>query len=221
MRAQQLITEGRDAPLYHGVMHTHAISHLTNNRIEGRTTQRFWPDGRRLKDNHKEYKDSFWLKGVSLTRTKSYAQHWRDIVFELDQTKLSKKYKMIPFNWGYANSRTRGQNYKRETEEFLVLGRIYKSMQKFLDDHNNEIDMLWDRYDLAKAQGDNAVATTIMAKIQSMPGAMEAFTGPTQTNIEPLDQYLLGIYADSIHKTLAAKNMEIIFDHPKFKGFYG
>lgn len=219
MRYYQL-TEGRDAPLYHGVRHNHAIEQIQRNRIEGRTTQRFWPGGKRLQDNHPEYNDSFWLKGVSLTRNFAYAKHWADVVYVIDQRKLSQRYKIVPFNWGYANAKNRGPDPKRETEEFVILGKIYKSMEQFIEDYNNERDALWDEHYAAKDAGDTALADKIKAKLGAMPTAMEAWGGPIGSNIEPLDAYLLGIYADEIHKTLNAKNIQIITEHPLFKGFY-
>lgn len=217
MRYQQLL-EGRDAPLYHGVRHNHAIEQLQNNRIEGRTTQRFWPGGKRLQTDHPDYNESFWLKGVSMTRTFAYAKSWADIVYVIDQRKLSQRYKVIPFNWGYSNPK--GTNPKRETEEFVVLGKIFKSMNQFIEDYNDERDAMWDQHHMAKEQGDLAAAQRIKAELDAMPDAMDAWMGPTTSNIEPLDAYLLGIYADEIHKTLGAKNIEVITDHPLFKGFF-
>ncbi len=219
MRLHQ-ITEGRDAPLYHGVRFDHAAKQLKENRIEGRTTQRFWPGGRRLKDDHPEYKDSFWLKGVSLTRDINYAKHWADIVYVIDQTKLSQRYKIIPFNWGYANAKSRGQHHKREREEFVVLGKIYKSLHQFIEDYNDERDALWDKYDELLYRGQKEAAEKIKQQIRDMPNAMDAWQGPVKTNIEPLDQYLLEIRADKIHDRLNAKKFEIIKSHPKFAGFF-
>lgn len=218
MRVSELINEGRDAPLYHGVSYDHAIDQLKNNRIEGRTTQRFWPDGRRLKDTHPEYEDSFWLKGVSLTRDVNYAKHWADIIYVIDQRKLSQRYKIIPFNWGYA-SRARQVDPKREREEFVVLGKIYKSLKQYIEDYNDEIDELRDQHDQLRAGGDLTAADQIKKKIHAMPDAMEAWQGPIGSNIEPLDQYLLGIYADEIHKK-SKIDIEPITSHPKFKGFF-
>lgn len=218
MRYQNLL-EGRDAPLYHGVRFDYAIEQLQKNRIEGRTSQRFWPDGRRLKDNHPEYEDSFWLKGVSLTRDIKYAQHMGDIVYVIDQRRLSQRYKIIPFNWGYSGKH-RQVDPKREREEFVVLGKIYKSFKQYIEDYNNQREELWDQVDAAKENGDTETATHIHKIIQNMPSATDSWSGPIGSNIEPLDQYLLGIYADEIHKTMNNKKLNIITDHPLFKGFF-
>jgi len=219
MRHQQLI-EGRDAPLWHGVAHYHSINQLNQNFIEGTTTQRFWPDGRRLKDNHPDYRDSFWLKGVSLTRDIKYAQGWGDIVYEIDQRALSQRYKIMPFNWGYSGHGIRNQHHKREREEFVILGRIYKSMTQFIEDHNDNIDAMWEQRDAALEDGNQELAAKITADIRKIPDAMDSWTGPTTSKIEPLDQYLISIRADEIHKTLDAKDINIILDHPKFKGYF-
>lgn len=220
MRISDLIFEGRDAPLYHGVRFDYAIDQLENNRIEGRTTQRFWPDGRRLKDNDPEYENSFWLKGVSLTRDIDYAKHWADIIYVLDQRLLAQRYKIIPFNWGYANTRTRGVDPKREREEFVVLGKIYKSLHQFIEDYNDERDALWEKYNELLNSGQKEAAEKIKQQIRNMPDAMEAWSGPIGSNIEPLDRYLVSIYADEIHKKQSGANISKITNHPKFKGYF-
>ena len=220
MRMTDLIIEGRDAPLYHGVRFSHAVDQLENNRIEGRTSQRFWPDGRRLRDDHPEYEDSFWLKGVSLTRDINYAKQWADIVYVLDQRLLSQQYKIIPFNWGYANTRSRGVDPKREREEFVVLGKIYKSLKQYIEDYNNEREQLWNQHDQLRAQGQTEAADKIKTKIHAMPTAMESWNGPIGSNIEPLDRYLTAIYADEIHKKWSREKLSKITDHPKFRGYF-
>ena len=63
------IFEGRDAPLYHSYRDiAFAILAIKNNEIAATSTQRFWKDGRRLKDDNTDYYSSFWMKGVSTTR---------------------------------------------------------------------------------------------------------------------------------------------------------
>jgi len=217
MKIHQLI-EGRDAPLYHGVSAYYAIEQLQKNRIEGRTTQRFWPDGRRLKDNHPDYNDSFWLKGISLTRSLAYAQHMGGVVYVLDQAKLTQRYKIIPHNWGY--SIPQGNHHKREQEEFLVLGRIFKSLNQFIEEYHNARDELWDKYHKSNNSGNQALAAKIKQELDDMPDVMDAWQGPTQTNLDPLDHYLLKIYAiDSIQDSPKNK-FDSITSHPKFAGFY-
>lgn len=121
MRFREIITEGRDAPLYLGFKDSHwAVQALSQNRLAAKSTQRFWDDGKRRKDNDPEYENSYWMKGISLTRDLRFAMSWGDVTFRLNQNWLSKRYKIIPFNWGYSIP-GEIKNHKREREEFLVV----------------------------------------------------------------------------------------------------
>ena len=136
MLISDLILEGRDAPLYHGIREwNHALQALNNNEIAATSSQRFWKNGQRLKDDHPDYENSFWMKGVSMTRSKRFAFGWASIVFVIDQTILSKNYKIIPFNWGY--SIPTENNHKREQEEFVV---IKKTFDTYYNNENFDYD---------------------------------------------------------------------------------
>ena len=54
---------------------------LINNKIDGYTWQRYWPDGKRRKDDDPDYNKSFYMKGLSLTREIDYAKSWNGVVF--------------------------------------------------------------------------------------------------------------------------------------------
>lgn len=74
----RVVTEGRDAPLYHGCTMRNAEYNLMNNGIFGY---------------------SAYGRGVSLTRNKNFAQSWGPVVFELDQSKLIQNHKIRPYNF--------------------------------------------------------------------------------------------------------------------------
>ena len=85
----QFLTEGRDAPLYHGTDVDSAIRILNANKLVGSYNDHNAPT-------------------ISLTRSIRYAQHFakdkfsdtvETIVFELDQRKLSQTYKIVPYNY--------------------------------------------------------------------------------------------------------------------------
>jgi hypothetical protein len=199
MRAYEFLTEGRDAPLYHGINKIeHAITALKNNRLAATTTQRFWPDGKRRvqqSPNDQEYENSYWMKGLSLTRDKDMAFGWGNVVFILDQTKLAQRYKFVPLNWMYSikNSISR----KKEREEFLVV----KSTPDTYHDQVDEDDP------------------------DFKPFNVNRFTS-VEGYVENLNKYLLGIYVSdnfdnnyfSIELTEEERNL--IFKHPKFLGIY-
>lgn len=151
------LIEARDAPLYHGIKHDYSISTLQKNRILGTAIQRFSPDGRILsdpdfkhgmnyrfvrRDNPDQFKQEYpkidsdferwdkseWYGGVSLTRSLPFAASWAigGIVLKLDQSKLVQRYKVIPWNWGSSKNK-----YKKEQEEFVVLGRTDRQTSAF------------------------------------------------------------------------------------------
>ena len=115
------------ANLYHGIKTEYAINALEKNALDAYSIQRYWADGKRKKDNEPGYKDSYFYRGISLTRDKQYANSWESVIFEFDQQKLKQKYKIIPYNWGYSIGVNFNQNIKREKEEFLIVSKTEKS----------------------------------------------------------------------------------------------
>lgn len=114
------IVEGRDAYLYRAYQEPKwAIAALKDDKLVGSSAQRYWPDGVRRKDDDPEYRNSFWMKGLSMTRDFEYAKMWGDVVMVFDQRLLSQRHKIEPFNWGF--SIPGGNHHKREREEFVVL----------------------------------------------------------------------------------------------------
>lgn len=88
---KNFITEARMAPLYHGTSYDEALRILNDKCI---------------RVNYSEEEDT---KTASLTRSLKYARKWVSdsgksgpsgaVVFELDQSKLSHNYKLIPYNF--------------------------------------------------------------------------------------------------------------------------
>lgn len=192
MRYHEIITEGRDAPVYHGYDYGKvkwADLALSSNKLAATSTQRFWKDGKRRKDNDPEYKKSFWMKGISTTRDVQYAAAWgyAGVVFQFDQSKLAHKYKIIPFSWAYQIDDDDSPpdlkvHHKREREEFVVL----KS--------NEDTYEPWETH-------------------------RERFLGP-EGYIENLDNYLLGIFVSLDGHKEEPEKFSMFVNHPKLKGFY-
>lgn len=106
--------------IYHALKNCrYAALAIQKNELLATSTQRFWDTGERLKDNDPRYENSYWMKGVSVTRDYHYAFSWGEVVFVLDKNIISQKYKIIPFNWGY--SIPSGNHHKREREEFIIV----------------------------------------------------------------------------------------------------
>lgn len=53
-----------EAPLYHAISIEHFLRALEKNELEGRTTQRYWLDGIRRKDNDPLYETSKWMNRI-------------------------------------------------------------------------------------------------------------------------------------------------------------
>lgn len=123
MRYHELV-EGRDAPLYRGFSELKYFAQaMRENRLVGSSSQRYWDDGRRRKDDEPDYRDSNWMKGLSFTRDKHFAMRWGGAVIAVDQSKIAQRNKIVPFNWGYSIANIPGdkpQHHKREREEFVI-----------------------------------------------------------------------------------------------------
>lgn len=122
--APRIVMEGRDAPLYRAIDELqYAWGALQRNEMLGTSRQRFWSDGKPRRDNDPEYYESYWMKGVSLTRDFSFAKRWGWFVFVFDQTKLARRYRIMPFSWGATIGNHEGIDHRKEREEFLILDK--------------------------------------------------------------------------------------------------
>ena len=126
---QEFIAEGRDAPLYHATSFSSGVEILRTNVFLPRTIH----DNKKLLRGSSVRKifnnpdSSSATSGISLSRNKEYSLFWvRGILFQLDQSKLARDYKIIPINYWSTPYKvnvlradvTRPSN--TESEEFLV-----------------------------------------------------------------------------------------------------
>lgn len=124
------IYESHRADLYHALKIDYALAALENNKLDAYTFQRYWPDGRRRKDDESDYSKSYYYRGISLTRDIDYAKNWECVIFVFDQGQLNTKYKIVPYNWGYSigGGYEQKERVKREREEFLITSLVKKEM---------------------------------------------------------------------------------------------
>ncbi len=187
------------SPLYHALKTERAIKALTENKLGCYSTQRYWKDGKRRKDDEDDYNSGLWMRGISLTRDIEYAKTWRDVIFIFDQHKLKTKYKIIPYNWGYSigGGYKQGSNVKREREEFLFVGVSDINNPKTGKPYKND-------YRNFKAFDDMRKSTL--------------------RYIEPLDKYLVGFFVSShfidTMKTYSKDKLEILQKNKKYLGQY-
>lgn len=96
MLIRELITEGRDAPLYHATDAMRAANILSANRIDART----WSSREYPQDGQDAWNPVYatGLQGISLSRDRTFAHHWWQmdwpntgrVVLVLDQAKLAR-----------------------------------------------------------------------------------------------------------------------------------
>jgi len=115
------IFENNRADLYHAIKTKYANIALEKNELDIYSYQRYWANGKRYKDNEPEYKNSFFYRGLSLTRDINYAKNWASVILVFDTNKLKEKYKIVPYNWGFSIGNITNQNIKKEKEEFLIV----------------------------------------------------------------------------------------------------
>lgn len=133
----QFLTEGRDAPLYHGTPMDTAAYILKRDMIEARTLHH--GAGFEGKSWNASKVSSGEVSGVSLTRNLRMAKVFGSVVFELDQRKLTQTHKIMPYNYfnratmdGSSGARSLPDNkYKATEAEEFVRGSI-KNLDKYL-----------------------------------------------------------------------------------------
>jgi hypothetical protein len=190
-------------------------------KLDPHTSQRYWPEGKRLKDDHPEYEDSYWMYGWSMTRKKEYAMNWAGVVFEFDHEKIQQQFEIKPFSWNFLFNHNKVMK-KKEFEEFVISSYFEKSIpqlkkeQETRHERMDEIDdQLWKEDDeTIKARLNNE-----RLQLSAVPSWMDIWQSPKGRSLD-LNICLKGIYVDEFLVKLYPKEIEIIMNHPKFKGVF-
>lgn len=184
--------------LYHGIKSDNAIMALTENKLGGYSFQRIWENGKRLKDDHPNYEDSGFYRGISTTRDVEYANKWNEIIFVFNKDMLKTKYKIVPYNWGYSIGKgyKQGARMKKEREEFVITG--YSDRITY---NRNGQSVFYD---------DDKDYKTIIDMKETPQGY-----------IEPLDKYLLGFFIGERYlEYQKEENKQYLMSHNKYLGIY-
>lgn len=206
MRITDITEAVSDSLLYHAVKIEYAVNQLANDKIEGRSHQRVWPDGVRRKEDDEHYEDHWLLKGISTTRDFSFAARWGGVVFILDRDRLAHNYKIVPYNWGFHI----GGNYvqkdiKREREEFVVFNVLKKSFDELKRD--------WESYIEKRDENPDEFEFINQHDYMTMPSG----------ELKPLSRYLRGVMlADYVIEIYGEDDPMVkdIMSHPKYRGIY-
>ena len=125
---KNFITEGRDAPLYHGTSEIAAHHIIRDNCIKAETQH---PSMYSFVNDTRFSRNEY---GISLSRSLETAMAWRDaVVFEIDQRKLVQTHKVYPINVGagwFNQNGTRSAKFEQLFEE-RVVGDI-KPLDRYL-----------------------------------------------------------------------------------------
>lgn len=103
---ENLLFEGRDAPLYHGTSYSSAIKAIDGNRIDARTSHYDADLGLEYIKNYSHRK-----MGVSLSRNLTLAFGFGPVVFEINQRKLAQTFKLIPIDFWSLSDNVNNKNY--------------------------------------------------------------------------------------------------------------
>lgn len=133
--------------LFHGTKLEYVKETLERGSILGYTGQRYWPDGKRRKEKDPDYEDSFWMKGISMTRDINYAISWGSVTLIFDRKEILKKHEIQSYAWNYLFNHS--TDNKKEAEDFVVLNKTGKRFKK------NERDEFLKEYDEAMKYPDD------------------------------------------------------------------
>ena len=137
----ELILEERGGYLYHSTQPDVAAAIIFTQTIEPKTTHNSYHLGYRhgyyLPGMRKEFSGNSFTPGVSLTRSLNFARQWRsgfNAVFVLDQAKLARAYKIVPFNWfkGNPDTNTLSSHHRSESEEFVITTKGIAPLDRYL-----------------------------------------------------------------------------------------
>jgi len=81
---EEFLTEGRDAPLYHGTSIPAAAAIISSNRMWGKS-----PQPGRHAGNY----------ALSFSRNYEFSADWGALVFEMNQRLLAQRYSLQPYNF--------------------------------------------------------------------------------------------------------------------------
>lgn len=212
--------------LWHGINIDNTKKILDSGVMKARTMHRYWKDGLFfLDDQREEYEKSFYMKGWSVTRDRSYACNWNDIVFLLDEEMIKRDFKVKPIAW---NATIRGAyNFKKEREEFIVAERVKKTFDEIKSEYVSKIDQLDERYDNAIDLGDDVELNLVNKEtdffnkeVCNNEGLIGFWRSPSKNTID-IKKYIIGfILSDSKCLDRETSFLEDVKNNPLFLGFY-
>ena len=196
--------------IWHSIKKENIEAIFSENRLEARTTQRYWKNGMVYRDNERDvYENSHYMKGWSFTRDKDYAFSWGCVTLLLDWDAIKRDFKTKPISWNYRSAYCR-QNFDKEREEFIVSNIMPQTFEEIKEEYFEITDRIYDE------EGNEA-----LDKWRSKNGTdfIEYWQRKGKRVID-FDKYLLGIFIrKSSFEIYKGKGFDVILKHPLFKGF--
>lgn len=220
-KIRKIIVDLNANVLYHGTNLDVMVEILKRGSILGYTTHRYWEKGARYQESDPQYKESFWMKGISMTRDVNYALKWRPFVFVFNKDAILKNYKIQLYNWFHHGARV--PEIKKESEEFVVLHKTDKTFlnkddSQFMKEFNenleyyNQMEDGPEKEDYKKFmdQLERDKTNLVLSQIREPEG--EFFL---------TDDIFVGILmeSDAINFFSNNPNLEFLLNHPKFLGY--
>lgn len=215
---------GSRQSLWHGLKPNHAAEAIKLMELVPHTSQRFWPNGQRLKENHPDYENSYWMYGWSTTRKKEYAMNWGEVVFELDHEKIQQNFEIKPFSWNYLFKHVNHMK-KHEFEEFIIshyFNRSIPDLKREQEERDNLIDqLLISIRDIKNQEEINKIKKEI-EELEKIPSWFKIWESPKGKNLN-LNNCLKGIYIEDFlmkESKLFEKDLSVLIEHELFKGTF-
>lgn len=213
--------------LWHGVSIFKVMDILNRGFFEAHTTQRFWTDGIRRKDNDPIYNDSKWMYGWSMSRDLSVSKNFGFVIFAFDRKELQTQFKVKPYCWGF--SIKSGFNHKREKEEFVMSGGVIDSQNYYEnrfaeleEQYDNVMDELYSSFTPESEKEELKKKMSLLEKEMDENNFMDIFTKPHGKHL-PVSK-AKGFYINSSEDYMMEMEdlkpkIQALIDHPMFLGF--
>lgn len=201
--------------VFHATKIEYVLGALNSGKIQGYTTQRYWADGRRRKENESDYEDSYWMKGISTTRSLEFARGWGGFIFVLDLEKIKQNRPVVPYAWNYLIKDSKypefRTNNKKETEEFVILSKKnkryrYSEREKFKEEYE---------------EGIKSADPAVVEYYQKEAGKLDVHAIKEPEGFLNLNTCLKGIFITSSTLDIFGSNHPVVqevMQHPLFIG---
>lgn len=197
-------------PLYHAMDFENFLIALDKNKLEARTTQRYWLDGKRRKDRDPDYNESKWMKGWSMTRDFDFAARWNGIVIVFDKEDLKKEFEIEPYCWNFSIEGVKNHDHKKEREEFVIGIKTNKTEEDYKKETDRYNNLLHRRYRKTKDE----------KHLNEIKSWIEKFSEPEGKPIDDFKNKIKAIYIAEEYKDRYQEKLNIIIELPQFKGFF-